>query len=147
MVLVVHLEVTHGQLRSVLWTPNPLPQPIPVCRILPCHLTCVHLYLHTLRGVAWLENHAHSVAHVLLQNDTVKEVHEDVKVPLYPVHLLQYDQSIFGVKIFRQALYQMSKDLWAFLHILCHHHPVAHERVHKNVENCVQEGVSLFRSV
>ena len=82
MGLTVHLKGTHGQLHSTLRTPNPLYQPILMCRPHPHHMVCVCLYWHASKGVARLANHAHHLLYVCTQNDTIKEVREDIKVPL-----------------------------------------------------------------
>ena len=139
----MHLKGPCGQLCLALWTSNPPPQPILIHRPLSGHSECVCLLQHATRGVARLENHAHRLAEVCLQAGTVKEVHKDVKGPLYPDRLNWCYQDAVGAEIIYQVLYWPPKALWDCLFLWYHRHPVVHDRMHDDIGEHGRYGVDL----
>ena len=71
-----------GQIYLALQRSNLLPRPIPICRPLPGHLACVHLYLHSASGVAQLENHSRHFEDFFPQANTFQEVSKGIKSSL-----------------------------------------------------------------
>ena len=143
LVLAVVLERPRGQLRSAFWALHPLSQALPICGPFPCHPAGVGVYLHFPQIMAGLKHHVYCLADVCMQADMVKEVHKDSKIILDTACSRPCDQAVASIEVQHQALYRPPESLWACLLCCYNGHPVAHDRIHDNIEERGKEGVAL----
>ena len=106
----------------------------------------IRLHQYLTSPVACLARNDHHLTRICTEDDPVKEVCEEVEHPQQPLRLRRGDESIVGIKIFLQVLYQQAKLLPALLGCLHHIHPVADEDVYDLIEERGGKWVSLCHS-
>ena len=131
---MLNLTVPHNRhccnLHSAIFTLDPHPLPLPIGQNHPYNPSLIFHHQYYAVCMECLEFYAHSFPLICLQADPVKEVWNNIDLPMYPIRLGWRDESGICVKILRKFLYQCAKYLSTCLYHRYHLYPVSDDGVH-----------------
>ena len=96
--------------------------------------------------MVWLAIHTHYLPRIFPEANPVEEAYKDAERLLHPLQLGQADDSIVGIKVRCQVLYQQAKSLRALLRCLHHCHTMADHGIHSHIEERGGQGLFLVNS-